>query len=117
MCQAPNHIQRHLPKLNEAIYHQRRQLRVAQIVRLLRQSPDSHWSQLNSLSFAALAMKLERLIYRALPESVGLLPEPVLELRLRRLIKRILVSKNIPLGNSNNHQTNNSDPNDLIVAV
>ncbi|ETV93603.1 hypothetical protein H310_12397 [Aphanomyces invadans] len=81
----------HLPHLQVALHQQRRHLRMTQILRMLQRGPQSHlWSQMTALEVAALAIKLERLVYRGFPDSVGIMPDDALELRMRRVINLIL---------------------------
>ncbi|CAK4069249.1 unnamed protein product [Aphanomyces euteiches] len=88
--------------LQVALYRQRRQRRTTQIMRLLRRSTttSTDLNVLSDLSLAALAIKLERLIFLDLPDRVGLLNDEMLELRMRLVIKHILESKD-PSKNNN----------------
>ncbi|ETV77067.1 hypothetical protein H257_08975 [Aphanomyces astaci] len=100
MCQAPNHIKVPQGPQLTMQYQHRRQRRLAQIVRMLRTSSQPTPTTpcpLNKLAFAALSIKLERLIYRVLPANTGILSDELLELRMRRVIHHILDAKNVPV--------------------
>ncbi|KAF0776250.1 hypothetical protein AaE_000049 [Aphanomyces astaci] len=114
MTYQPSTTTPHLPQLQVALRQQRRQLRMTQIIQMFRRGPHSHqWSQMNALELAALAIKLERLVYRGLPDNIGLLSDDALEVRMRRVINLILNASKKP----NYHPSTPSNSRASVMAA
>ncbi|CAK4088518.1 unnamed protein product [Aphanomyces euteiches] len=85
-------------------YHQQlpRHQRTEYIMRLLYDSYASNLKHANPDVFAALALKIERILLRSFPNDVDIPPQ-VLEAQMRHVIERILFSKETVALQPNNY--------------
>ncbi|RHY26846.1 hypothetical protein DYB32_007227 [Aphanomyces invadans] len=102
MCYALNaHQLRQAHQLQQQ--HTRRR-RTSQIQRLLQRAYAVQHKHASPLIFTSLALKIERILYRTFPHDDDVLMAPeVLEVKLRHVIKRILLSKDSVTLQPNNY--------------